>query len=121
MSKIPYNLEKLEIVKDAIYRFLTETKKHAISEQMFKACFLSKGKRKGFLKDKLPQDHEANGLLLALKAESNVYKFNIANAIFLEGAPREMFLALSKDLEQISKFIALLDYDRAALESLKAW
>ena len=121
MEKIPYNLEKLEIVKDAIFRFLTETKKHAITEQMFKACFLSKGKRKGFLKDKLPQDHEANGLLLALQVESNVYKFSIANAIFLEGEPKKMFLSLSKDLEQISKFVALLDYDRAALESLKVW
>jgi hypothetical protein len=121
MEKLPYNLEKLEIVKDAIFRFLTETKKHNISEQMFKACFLTKGKRKGFLKDKLPQHHEANGLLLALKVESNVYKFSIANAIFLEGEPREMFLNLSKDLEQISRFVALLDFDRAALESLKAW
>tara|TARA_R100000808_G_C2088495_1_gene109765 strand:- start:86 stop:451 length:366 start_codon:yes stop_codon:yes gene_type:complete len=121
MSKIPYNLEKLEIVKDAIYRFLTETKKHNISEQMFKACFLSKGKRKGFLRDSLPQHHAANGLLLALKIESNVYKFSIANAIFLEGEQRELFLALSRDLEQISKFVALLDYDRAALESLKVW
>ena len=121
METIPYNAEKLEIVKDAIFRFLTETKKHNISEQMFKSCFLSKGKRKGFLRDKLPQHHAANGLLLALKAESNVYKFSVASAIFLEGEQRELFLSLSKDLEQISKFVALLDYDRAALESLKAW
>ena len=121
METIPHNAEKLEIIKDAIFKYLTETKKHSITAQMFKACFLSKGKRKGFLRDKLPQHHAANGLLLALKAESNVYKFNIANAIFLEGEPREMFLNLSKDLEQISKFVALLDYDRAALESLKVW
>ena len=70
MSKIPYNLEKLEIVKDAIYRFLTETKKHAITEQMFKACFLTKGKRKGFLRDKHEVFEELTTPLISMLAHA---------------------------------------------------
>jgi len=112
---------KLEIIKSALFEYLTKTKKHNFTLEMWQDCFLKRGKRKGFLRDKLPQDHKAYGLLLALQLDANVYKFNVGAALFLQGEQFELFNALKEDLSKQSKFVQCLDFDRTVLESIKAW
>jgi len=111
---------KLQIIKDALFEYLSE--KHTqVTKENWEACFFKKGQRRGFLRDALPYGHGAQPLFLALQMEANVYKHSIGKAIFLPEKEKNLYLALSRDVEKVGKFVRQLDSDRAALESLKAW
>ncbi len=110
---------KLKTIKNSL--FLTLEDIHSISKEDWNACFITKGKRKGFLRDTLKGDHPALALLLALKLESNPYKFDVGRAMFLRNDAKTLFQELTVTLGKVSKWVAFLDYDRSALEALNVW
>lgn len=115
--------EKIISIRDACKASIIETL-NATAHPMaahFQDCFLEKGKKKGWLRNK-PKNSDSLALWAFLAINSNPIKFgqSVTGRLMMDPEAQEQF----RDLESIwsnPRAMACLDYDRVQLELMGAY
>lgn len=105
---------------------MENTKLSAAARDAIRGALVSRGANKGRLKAQCPRmGTPAAAAWQALTANANPYKMGIGHMLFLGPESRALFDEINAWCESLPHkrraLVAMLDRDRAALESMGAW
>jgi len=118
MNKLEKNRDT---IKSALMQVLEKT--NIATQSEFENCFATKGKNKGWLKNKMESSNPSFALWASIATSANPLKhcngdFIGAFLMQLDRSTQDRFHQLERRLAGLTKYFAHLDKDRAELEQL---
>ncbi len=91
--------------------------------ELYDKCFATRGKYRGWLKNRKPSDESVSAVWLAIIGNANPHKLNVGAILFLSEDSRELYNRLDNffTTKIVRQAISRLDRDRVLITLMGGW